>query len=187
MNQTQEYDYSFKIPFYKHSILPINIKNSEGLTVGNLQRTYNNLSDRVIDAFLSLANKKNFKVKLYGNPEYSFSASFVKYKESLFRDKWTIHISEKGNLQNIGLFINKSKINTNPRFEYTKNNQIFIFKKDLLDKNIYVEDKSKKLIARIFYEKITSIRNTYIHIQKENVLNHAELLLLAFIFRSITD
>lgn len=187
MYQTQEYDFSFKIPFYKHSIKPIHIKDSEGLIIGNLQRTYNNLSDQAIDAFLSLANKKSFKVKLNDSPEYSYSATFVKYKKSLFRDKWTIHIPEKRNLQNIGLFINTSKINTNPRFEYAKNNQTFIFKKDLFDKNIYVVDKNQQVIARIFYEKITSVRNTYIHIQKENIFNHAELLLLAFIFRSITD
>lgn len=134
-----------------------------------------------------MANKKNFNVKLEDNPGYSFSATFVKYKESLFRDKWKIHIFDKENAQCIGMFINKRKINTNPRFEYTKDDQIFMFKKDIFNKNIFVEDINQQVIARIFYEKITSMRGTYIHIQKENILNHAELLLLAFIFTSITD
>jgi|GEM_PF-7008973 len=187
MNQNQAYNYFFKIPFYRHSIKPVHILNNEGQIVGSLQRIYNCLYDRVIDAFLSLANKKNFIVKLRDSPKSFFSAAPVPYKESLFRDKWIILISEKGDSQQIGMFINTSKIKTNPRFEYTKNNQTFIFKNGFLDKNIYVEDESKQVIARIFYEKVTSMRSTYIHIQQENVLNHDELLLLAFIFTSITD
>lgn len=160
MNNVQKYDYFYKIPFYKYSTRLINITNSEGVTVGNMQRTYNNIVDLTIDSILRLANKKNYVVELDDNTEKSYSATFFKYKESFFRDKWNIHTSENGCLKDVGQFINKTKVNTNPRFEYQRKDQKFTFKNDFLEKNIYIEDKDQQVIAIIFYKKITSMRST---------------------------
>lgn len=58
MNNIQEFDNFYKLHFYVYSTRLIDITNSEGVTVGNLQRTYNNTVDHTIDAFFRLANKK---------------------------------------------------------------------------------------------------------------------------------
>ncbi|MDL4839452.1 tubby C-terminal domain-like protein [Aquibacillus rhizosphaerae] len=187
MNQSQKYDFFFKLPFYRHSIKPIDIENAEGVTIGTLQRTYNNLVDRVIDAVLDLANKKNFNIKLKDYPDYNLLAKSIKYKEQLLNQKWSIHITEKEKIKKIGMFVDKTKISTNPRFEYIKNDQLYFFKKAPFDKNIYVEDKNNQLIAIVFYQQYTKMSNTYIQIQEESDLDRAELLLLAFIFTSNTD
>ncbi|WP_437183592.1 tubby C-terminal domain-like protein [Shouchella xiaoxiensis] len=173
------------MPLYRYSTKRISVLQPDEKEAGTMRRFYRTRMERVVDAFLKIANKKNYIATINGK-EKSYSATYFSFKNSLWRDKWYIYPTGTLEGQPCGHFINTSKVTTNPCFLYEKGNKAYLFRSDLLDKKTYIENKQKQVIAIIFFKSFTTARNTYISIKKEE-LESSEVLLLTHIYTTNTE
>lgn len=60
MSSSESYHYFFKLPLYRYSTKTLEITDQGEQVVGTMRRFYRSVPDRIVDAFLNLANKKNY-------------------------------------------------------------------------------------------------------------------------------
>ncbi|MEI3605760.1 hypothetical protein SPD48_08645 [Pseudogracilibacillus sp. SE30717A] len=137
------------LPTWKYSGKQIEIINSDSVKVGFIQRKYKNFLNKLIHyspVTLSFLETINIDGEHNGNHLKIREQSF---KSNLIKLKWDIFLNESK-----FLLEDKTKINTNPRMVYYKNNKKYVFKKDIFNRtceisfneNIYATIKIDKKI-----------------------------------------
>ncbi|MCM3380933.1 MULTISPECIES: tubby C-terminal domain-like protein [Shouchella] len=181
--QEPEFDYSFKLPYLRRSTKPIYVNDIDGKKIGIIQKYYSSNLDKFLDQYASLINKTNYRISME-NVDQAFQAVFGKLKDTLFRNKWDIFKDEE---IKVGSLINKTKIQTNPRYLYTTEHETYNIKSDLLDKNTFITDSSGTIIAKTYYKNVVAIRDVYIKIYRKNILTLEEILILAIVTVKVSD
>lgn len=139
------------LPMWNYSGKQIEIIDSDGVQVGFIQRNYKSFWDRLIHyspltiSFLETiniygeSNGKHLKVK-----EQSF-------KSNLLKLKWDIFLNDDA-IDSKFLLEDKTKISTNPRMVYHKNNKEYVFRKDIFNSTCEIS-LNEKICATIRVEK----------------------------------
>ncbi|ASK64088.1 hypothetical protein CFK37_18975 [Virgibacillus phasianinus] len=141
------------LPFRKYLDKPITINDSAGVQIGFIQRKYKSSWDKFINYLpLSFLETRNINGE---DGEYDVKIREMSFKSNLIKLKWNVHLKDF-NKKSTFLLEDKTKISTNPRMLYYKNNKEYIFKKDIFNRTceIYLND-DYNTCAEIKIDKIT--------------------------------
>ena len=155
-------EYFIKLPIWKYSDKPIEIFNTDNKSVGFVQRYYKNTFDKFFNLlplpFENIFETKNLKGIINGKQINIREQSF---RSNLLKLKWDVFISSK--IENSTYLLeDTTKISTNPRFIYHKNNKKILFKKDLLYRTCEVSLDGGNKCAELKIEKFLPISLKFI-------------------------
>lgn len=169
------------LPMWDYSSKQIMINDENSVQTGFIQRKYKDVWDRCAH-YLPLPFWQ--KINLYGEnhdcvieiKEQSFKSNLLKMKW----DVWTKDASSEGKY----FLEDKTKISTNPRMIYTKNNKEYLFKQNLLNRICEVK-VNDQVCAKIKIEKKIPMSLKVIYEVEDNDLTVTELLGIYYIIKLI--
>lgn len=125
------------LPMRKYLDKQIAIHDSDGSQVGFIQRKYKSFGDKIIN-YLPIPLTFLETINIDGeNSDYHLKIREQSFKSNLIKLKWDIFL-EDAEKENKFLLEDKTKISTNPRMVYHKNNNEYVFKKDVFNRNCEV-------------------------------------------------
>lgn len=141
----------FVSPALKRSTKEFPILNENNETIGYMQRFYTGKVSHILDyiftgMFLNirvLDQSKNLVVETVENVERK---DWVKFT----RQNWNVKTKNYDNLK----LLDRTKINTHPRYEIYINNEQFKMKKDFGGRTMYILNSSDKIISETTFEKM---------------------------------
>ena len=125
--------YYTTFPIWNASGKKNEILDASGVSIGFIQRAYKNTLDKPIHYSpipISFLETVNIDGENCGNQLKIREQSF---KSNLTKLKWDVFLNQGADSENKFLLLDKTKISTNPRMIYFKNNREYVFKKDLLN------------------------------------------------------
>ena len=139
------------LPMWNYSGKQIAIMDSESVQVGFIQRSYKSFWNKLIHyspLTISFLETINIDGESNGNHIKIREQSF---KSNLMKLKWDIFLNEPTNESKF-LLEDKTKISTNPRMVYHKNNKEYIFKRDVFNRTCEIS-LNDNICATIRVEK----------------------------------
>ncbi|WP_440136858.1 tubby C-terminal domain-like protein [Gracilibacillus caseinilyticus] len=119
------------LPMRKYLDKQIVISDSDSTKVGFIQRRYKSRLDKVINYLpLSFLETRNIDGEGGG---YQLKIREQSFKSNLTKLKWDVYLKDV-NKESSFLLRDKTKISTNPRMVYHKNNKEYVFKKDIFNR-----------------------------------------------------
>ncbi|AOV07365.1 tubby C-terminal domain-like protein [Sporosarcina ureilytica] len=122
-------EYFTVLPMSNYSGKQIEIIDANSVRVGFIQRTYKSFWDKLLHyspltiSFLETVNIDG------GNHDTYLKIREQSFKSNLLKLKWDIFLKDTVQ-ENQFLLEDKTKISTNPRLVYHKNNKEYVFRKD---------------------------------------------------------
>ena len=160
------------LPMWNYSGKQIEIVDSNSVQVGFIQRKYKNLRDKIVHyspltiSFLETVNVDG------ENKDHHLKIREQSFKSTLTKMKWDLFL--KDSTKESKYFLeDKTKISTNPRMTYHKNNKEYVFKRDIFNQT-YEISLNDKICATISVDK--RIPLTLRTVTKTNDLTIIELL-----------
>lgn len=121
------------LPIRNYLDKQIAIHNSDGSQVGFIQRKYKNFWDK-LNNYLPLPLSFLETINIDGESSgYQLKIREQSFKSNFKGLKWDVYL-KNGDQESSFLLIDKTKISTNPRMVYHKNNKEYLFKKDLFNR-----------------------------------------------------
>ena len=160
------------LPMWNYSGKQITIINSDSVQVGFIQRKYKNFWNKLIHyspLTLSFLETINIDGENNGNHLKIREQSF---KSNLTKLKWDIVLKDTDKEIKF-LLEDKTKISTNPRMVYHKNNKEYLFKKDIFNRTCEISLNDNTCATTRIDKKIPLSLRTVI---KTNDLTIIELL-----------
>lgn len=125
------------LPMRKYLDKQIAIHDSNNSQVGFIQRKYKGFWDK-INSSLPLSLSFLETINIDGeNSDTHLKIREQSFKSNLIKLKWDIFLKDAENESKF-LLEDKTKISTNPRMVYHKNNNEYVFKKDLFNRTCEV-------------------------------------------------
>jgi len=119
------------LPMRKYLDKQIIINDSDSTQVGFIQRKYKSLWDKLINYLpLSFLETRNIDGESSG---YQLKIREQSFKSNLTKLKWDVYLKDVDKESSF-LLMDKTKISTNPRMVYHKNNKEYVFKKDIFNR-----------------------------------------------------
>lgn len=121
------------LPMWNYSGKQIEILDSNSVQVGFIQRKYKSFWNKLIHySPLTISFLETINIDGQSN------GSLLKIREQSFKSnltklKWDIFLKDTA-VENKFLLEDKTKISTNPRMTYYKNNKEYVFKKDIFNR-----------------------------------------------------
>lgn len=160
------------LPMRKYLDKPIAINDSNSVQVGFIQRRYKNLWDKLIH-YLPLSLSFLERININGeNGVYHLQIRERSFKSNLIKLKWDIFLNDAGEESKF-LLEDKTKVSTNPRMVYHKNNKEYIFRKDIFNRTCEISLNDITCATIRMVKKIPPSLKT---ITKTNDLTIIELL-----------
>ncbi|AOV07363.1 tubby C-terminal domain-like protein [Sporosarcina ureilytica] len=170
-------EYFTVIPMWNYSGKHIRIIDSQHIHVGYIQRTYKNFWDKLIHyspVVISFLETINIDGESNGTHLKIREQSF---KSNLLKLKWDIFLEDTTTKSKF-LLEDKTKISTNTRMVYHKNNNKYVFRKDLFNRTCKIS-VNDEICATIRVEK--KIPLSLKAVVKTNDLTILELLGIYFV------
>ena len=165
-------EYFMVLPMWNYSGKQIEITDSDHVQVGFIQRKYKNLRDKIIHySPLTVSFLETINIDGENNGVH-LKIREQSFKSNLMRLKWDIFLNDP-TIVNAYLLEDKTKISTNLRMVYYKENREYIFKKDAFNRTCEVS-LNNEVCATIRVEK--KIPMSLKCIAKTNDLTIVELL-----------
>lgn len=160
------------LPMWNYSSKQIEIIDSDNVQVGFIQRKYKNFWNKLIHyspLTLSFLETVNINGE---NSDNQLKIREQSFKSNLTKLKWDIFL--KDNNKEIKLLLeDKTKISTNPRMVYHKNNKEYLFKIDIFNRTCEINLNDNTCATIRMDKKIPASLRTVI---KTNDLTIVELL-----------
>lgn len=165
------------LPMWNYSSKRILIKNEHHMQSAFIQRKYKHIWDKFIH-YLPLSFLH--KINLYGeNKDTIIEIKEQSFKSNLIKLKWDVWIKNIDQ-EDEYLLEDKTKISTNPRMIYVKNNQEYLFSKNLLSRICEVK-VNDQVCAKINIEKKIPMSLQVIYKNEDVDLTVVELLGIYYI------
>ncbi|WP_299514279.1 hypothetical protein [uncultured Rummeliibacillus sp.] len=148
----------FVSPALKRSTKDFPILNENNETIGYMQRFYTGKVSHILDYIFS-GMFLNIRVLDLSKNVIAEAIEKVERKDyvKFTRQNWNVKTKHYGTLK----LLDKTKINTHPRYEIYINNEPFKIKKDFGERTMYILNSSDQTIAEATFEKIIT-RTRYI-------------------------
>ena len=128
------------LPMWNYSGKQIEITDSDSVQVGFIQRKYKNLRDKIIH-YSPLTISFLETVNIDGeNNGIHLKIREQSFKSNLMRLKWDIYLKDTA-IESKFLLEDKTKVSTNLRMVYHKNNKEYVFKKDVFNRSCEVDSQ----------------------------------------------
>ncbi|AIF45281.1 hypothetical protein [Virgibacillus sp. SK37] len=116
------------LPMRRSSEKQIIINDSDSVQVGFIQRKYKNFWEKLINYLpLPFLETRNIDGE---TSKYNIEIREQSFRSNLFKLKWDTFLRDS-NEENKFLLEDRTKISSNPRMVYHKNNKEYVFKKDV--------------------------------------------------------
>lgn len=167
------------LPIWNYSGKQIAIIDSDSVQVGFIQRKYRNFWDKFIHyspLTLSFLETINIDGENNGNHLKIREQSF---KSNLIKLKWDIFLKDTAKESKF-LLEDKTKISTNPRMIYHKNNKEYVFRKDIFNRTCEISLNDNTYATIRMDKKIPPSLRT---VTKTNDLTIIELLGIYYVIK----
>jgi len=165
-------EYFMVLPMWNYSGKQIEITDSDHVQVGFIQRKYKNLRDKIIHySPLTVSFLETINIDGENNGVH-LKIREQSFKSNLMRLKWDIFLNDP-TIVNAYLLEDKTKISTNLRMVYYKENREYVFRNDAFNRTCEVS-LNNEVCATIRVEKKIPISLKCI--AKTNDLTIVELL-----------
>ena len=139
------------LPMWNYSGKQIEIIDSDSVQVGFIQRRYKNFRDKIIH-YSPLTISFLETINIDGeNKDNHLKIREQSFKSNLTKLKWDIFLKDTAKESKF-LLEDKTKISTNPRMTYHKNNKEYVFKRDIFNRTCEIS-LNNKTCATIRVEK----------------------------------
>jgi len=165
------------LPMWNYSGKQIEIIDSDNVQVGFIQRRYKGLWNKLIHyspitiSFLETVNIDGV------NKDNRLRIREQSFKSNLTKLKWDIFLKDTAKESKF-LLEDKTKITTNPRMTYYKNNQEYVFKRDIFNRTCEITLNNKVCATIRVDKKIPLSLRT---VTKTNELTIVELLAIYYV------
>lgn len=141
----------FVSPALKRSTKGFPILNENNETIGYMQRFYTGKVSHILDYIFS-GMFLNIRVLDLSKNVVAEAIEKVERKDWVIptAQNWSVKTKNYGTLK----LLDKTKINTHPRYEIYINNEPFKMKKDFGERTMYILNSSDQTIAEATFEKI---------------------------------
>src|SRR5699024_8263422 len=124
-------EYFAILPIRKYLDKPIAINDSDSEQVGFVQREYKSFWDKLTNYLpLSFLETRNLNGE---SSNHHLRIREQSFKSNLFRLKWDVYLKENCK-ERAFLLEDKTKVSTNHRMLYHKNNKVYVLKKDIFNR-----------------------------------------------------
>lgn len=169
------------LPIRKYVDKKIAINDSHNVQVGFIQRKYRNFWDKLNSySFLSISFLETTNIIGESNGYY-LKIKEQSFKANLIKLKWNIYLSDT-HKENKYLLEDKTKVSTNPRMVYHKNNKEYLFKKDIFNRTCEISINDIMCATITMYKKIPLSLKT---VTNNNDLTIIELLGIYYIINLV--
>lgn len=165
-------EYFTVLPMWNYSGKQIEIIDSDSVQVGFIQRKYKNFRDKLIHCSpLTISFLETINIDGENNSNH-LKIREQSFKSNLMKLKWDIFLKDT-TIESKFLLEDKTKISTNPRMVYHKNNKEYLFKKDIFNRTCEISLNGDTCATIRVEKKIPLSLKT---IDKTNDLTIIELL-----------
>ncbi|RIJ66958.1 hypothetical protein [Rummeliibacillus sp. POC4] len=141
----------FVSPALKRSTKDFPILNENNETIGYMQRFYTGKVSHILD-YIFTGMFLNIRVLDLSKNVIAEAIEKVERKDyvKFTRQNWNVKTKHYGTLK----LLDKTKINTHPRYEIYINNEPFKIKKDFGERTMYILNSSDQTIAEATFEEM---------------------------------
>ncbi len=130
-------EYFTVLPMWNYSGKQIEIVDSDSVEIGFIQRKYKNFWDRLLHySPLTISFLETINIEAANNSNH-LQIKEQTFKSNLMKLKWDIFLTD-ATTESKFLLEDKTKISSNPRMVYHKNNKEYLFKRDIFNRTCEV-------------------------------------------------